>query len=130
MKPLRVLVVEDEMTIALSVEDMLVELGHSVVGLALRLAQALKLAESGQLDFAILDVNLNGQVSFQVAEVLESRGIPFMFATGYGSAGVEPIYRGRGIVIKKPFDLADLRHAIERASAPSDGGTPDGPRVH
>ena len=122
MKPLRVLVVEDEMTIALSVEDMLVELGHNVVGLALRLAQALKLAQDGQLDFAILDVNLNGQVSFEVAEILESRGIPFMFATGYGSAGVEPIYRGRGIVIKKPFDLTDLRQGIERASLAHPGG--------
>jgi (1->4)-alpha-D-glucan 1-alpha-D-glucosylmutase len=102
-----VLVVEDEMTIALLVEDMLVDLGHRVVGLALRFTQAIKLAEDAQLDFAILDVNLNGQVPFPVAEILEDRGIPFVFANGYGSAGVDTPYRGRGIVIKPLPDAAD-----------------------
>lgn len=114
MKPLRILVVEDEMTIALLVEDMLVELGHNVIGLALRFTQALTLARDAQLDFAVLDVNLNGQESFPVAEVLEARGIPFVFATGYGSAGVDANYRGRGMVIKKPFDRKDLQLAIDR----------------
>jgi len=117
MKPLRILVVEDEMTIALLIEDMLANLGHNVVGLALRFTQAITLAKDAQIDFAILDVNLNGQNSFPVAELLEARGIPFLFATGYGSAGVEAGYRGRGMVIKKPFDLKDLRQAIERVSA-------------
>jgi DNA-binding NtrC family response regulator len=116
MKQLRILVVEDEMTIALLLEDMLDDLGHKVVGLALRFGQAVKLATDAQADFAILDVNLNGQMSFPVAELLESRGIPFVFATGYGSAGVEASYRGRGMVIKKPFDLKDLRLAIERVA--------------
>lgn len=116
MKPLRVLVVEDEMTIALLVEDMLVGLGHEVVGLALRLSQATRLAQDSQIDFAVLDVNLDGRPSLPVAEILETRGVPFVFATGYGSAGVDPAYRGRGIVIKKPFDAKDLKGAIERAA--------------
>ena len=116
MRPLRILVVEDEMTIALMLEDMLGNLGHTVVGLALRLAQAVKLATDAQIDFAILDVNLNGQLSFPVAELLAARGVPFVFATGYGSAGVEAPYRERGLVIKKPFDSKDLKLAIERVA--------------
>ena len=85
---LRVLVVADEMRIALLVEDMLIELGHEVVGLAMRLAQALALAENAEIDFAILHVNLDGRMSFPVAEVLEARGVPFVFATGYGSGAL------------------------------------------
>lgn len=115
MKPLRILVVEDEMTIALSVEDMLIELGHEVTGLAMGLSQALTLAESAAIDFAILDVNLDGQMSFPVAAVLERRKVPFIFATGYGSSGVEPSYRGRGMVMAKPFDRNDLAGMIDRA---------------
>jgi DNA-binding response OmpR family regulator len=83
----------------------------------MRLAQGLAFAENAELDFAILDVNLAGRMSFPVAEVLEARRVPFVFATGYGSAGVEPCYRGCGIVMKKPFDLEDLRGVIERMVA-------------
>ena len=116
-KPLRVLVVEDEMTIALMIEDMLVDLGHEVVGMAMRLPDALALAGVAEIDFAILDVNLAGQMSFPVAELLKSRGVPFIFATGYGSAGVDAPYRGRAVVMKKPFALKDLSGAIAKAAA-------------
>jgi CheY-like chemotaxis protein len=117
LKQLRILVVEDEMPIALLIEDMLLDLGHEVVGLALHLGKALKLAKSAEIDFAILDVNLSEQMSFPVAEALEARSIPFGFATGYGSAGVEEQYRGRDMVLKKPFDQSDLRGFIERLVA-------------
>jgi CheY-like chemotaxis protein len=83
----RVLVVEDEMTIALLIEDMLTDLGHEVVGLAMRLPQAMELAATAIVDLAILDVNLDGRMSFPVADLLSARGVPFVFATGYGSAG-------------------------------------------
>jgi CheY-like chemotaxis protein len=81
----RVLVVEDEMTIALLIEDMLTDLGHEVVGLAMRLPQAMELAATAIVDLAILDVNLDGRMSFPVADLLSARGVPFVFATGYGS---------------------------------------------
>jgi CheY-like chemotaxis protein len=113
--PLRILVVEDEMTIALLIEDMLTDLGHQVVGLAMRLPQALNLAEACEIDFALLDVNLDGLMSFPVADILSRRGVPFVFASGYGSAGLEPDWRARP-VIRKPFDLNDLKGAIERAT--------------
>ncbi len=116
-QPLRVLVVEDEMTIALMIEDMLADLGHEVVGMAMRLPDALALAGVVKIDLAILDVNLAGQMSFPVAEVLKRRGVPFIFATGYGSAGVEEPFRGRTVVMKKPFALKDLSGAIAKAAA-------------
>jgi CheY-like chemotaxis protein len=111
MDGLRVLVVEDEMTIALLIEDMLVELGHEVVELAMRLPRALEIARTEAMDLAILDVNLDGRPSFPVAEVLDERGVPFIFATGYGPAGLAEDFRDRP-VIKKPFDLRGLATAI------------------
>lgn len=111
--PLRILVVEDEMTIALMIEDMLLELGHQVIDLAMRLPQAADLASKADFDAAILDVNLDGRKSFPVADILTERGIPFAFATGYGAAGIEPAYAGRP-VITKPFLLDDLKAALEK----------------
>ncbi|WP_374468332.1 response regulator [Phenylobacterium sp.] len=116
-RPLRILVVEDEMTIALLIEDMLTDLGHEVVGLAMRLPQALQMADAQPCDFAILDINLDGRFSFPVAERLQARGVPFIFASGYGSAGLEPPWRGAVTVIRKPFQLQDLAGAIAQAAA-------------
>ncbi len=109
---LRVLIVEDEMTIALLLEEMVEELGYEVAGLAMRLPQAVELARTRALDLAILDVNLDGHMSYPVAEILEKRGVPYVFATGYGSGGIEPGYRN-GIIIKKPYLMDDIRVAIE-----------------
>ncbi|MFB9948136.1 response regulator [Rhizobium puerariae] len=113
---LRILVVEDEMTIALLMEDMLMELGHQVVDLAMRLSQAEELAKKADFDMAILDVNLDGRKSFPVADILTGRGIPFAFATGYGITGIEPAYGGSP-VITKPFLIDDLKVAIETLSS-------------
>ncbi|WP_116090061.1 response regulator [Sphingomonas crusticola] len=114
---LRVLIVEDEMTIALLLEEMVEDLGHQVAGLAMRLPQAIELAHSRPLDLAILDVNLDGHMSYPVAEVLAERGVPYVFATGYGSAGIDAQYRDR-VIIKKPYALDDIKGAIENALAP------------
>jgi CheY-like chemotaxis protein len=116
-RQLRALVVEDEMTIALMIEDMLLDLGHQVVAMAMRLPQALEFAETADIDFAVLDVNLDGRMSFPVADTLIERGVPFMFVTGYGAAGVDPKYRDQAIVVQKPFDMADLSRAIGRLPA-------------
>ncbi len=111
---LRVLIVEDEMTIALLMEDMLQELGHTVAGIAGRLPQALDLARDTAADLAILDMNLNGQMSYPVADILRERNIPVIFSTGYGPGGVEAPYNVHGVV-KKPFEMNDLEAAIARA---------------
>lgn len=108
----RVLVVEDEMTIALLIEDMLVEMGHVVVDLAMRLPQAEELARKAEFDVAVLDVNLDGRRSFPVADILRERGIPFVFATGYGASGVDPAY-AHSPIVTKPFVMDELKTAIE-----------------
>ena len=72
----RILVVEDEMTIALLIEDMLGELGHEVVAMAMRLPQAMEMAQRTNIDLAILDVNLDGRMSFAVADLLETGQYP------------------------------------------------------
>ena len=109
----RALVVEDEIMVAMYVEDLLTELGFEVAGIATGLDQALPLAREGEFDFAVLDINLSGQLSFPVADVLRNRGIPFLFASGYGSKGVSETYRG-AVRIQKPFVSRDLARAIAR----------------
>ncbi len=108
---LRILIVEDEMLVAMNIEDMLLELGHEVAGLASRLAPALALAREGRFEAAMLDVNLAGEPSFPVADILIERGIPFLFATGYGRQGIEERYRDRPI-LQKPFRAAELGAAL------------------
>lgn len=104
---LRILVVEDEMLVAMNIEDMLLDLGHEVAGIASRLAPALALAGEASIDAAMLDVNLAGENSFPVADLLAARGIPFVFATGYGPQGIEERHRGRPL-LQKPFRASDL----------------------
>jgi CheY-like chemotaxis protein len=110
-RPLRVLVVEDEMLVAMNVEDMLLTLGHEVAGLASRIEPALALAADGAFDVAMLDVNLAGTPSFAVADVLRRRGITFLFATGYGVQGIEERYRDAP-VLQKPFRSHELEQAL------------------
>lgn len=111
-----VLVVEDEMMIAMMIEDMLLDMGHDVVAMAMRLPRALDAATSLAFDLALLDVNLDGDRSFPVADILLGRDIPFIFATGYGKAGVDPSYAAAHVV-SKPFNQAELAMAIGIATA-------------
>ena len=99
------------MLVAMNIEDMLLDLGHEVAGIASRLAPALALAGEAEIDAAILDVNLAGEQSFPVAALLDERGIPFLFATGYGLQGIEERYRSR-TVLQKPFRATDLGEAL------------------
>jgi len=98
----RILIVEDEMLVAMLIEDTLSDLGHVVVGPAMRLETALAAVETESFDYAILDINLAGKTSFPVADLLVEKGIPFMFASGYGAAGLTEGYRERP-VLQKPF---------------------------
>ena len=108
---LRILIVEDEMLVAMNIEDMLRELGHEVAAGAARLEAALEAAQDTEIDAALLDVNLAGDDSFPVADLLAERGVPFLFATGYGVHGINERHRGRP-VLQKPFRAADLAEAI------------------
>ena len=84
------------------VEDILLEFGSVIVGPAARLDDALALATSEPIDAALLDVNLGRTLVFPVADVLAERGIPFVFASGYGESALQPPHQGRP-VLEKPF---------------------------
>jgi CheY-like chemotaxis protein len=104
-------VIEDEMLVAMNIEDMLLDLGHEVAGLASRLGPALALARESRFDAAMLDVNLAGEPSYPVADVLIERGVPFLFATGYGRQGIEEPYRAYPL-LQKPFRAVELGQAL------------------
>lgn len=107
----RILVVEDEVVIALMVEDYLLELGAVVVGPAFRIRDGLVLAERETLDAAVLDVNMHGARSDPIADLLHSRAIPFVLTTGYGD-----VERARGVpVLDKPFTPEGLGAALKQA---------------
>ncbi len=108
---LRVLVVEDEAAISLLLEDMLLDFGCEVIGPAARLAAALDAVSREKVDLAILDVNVAGEPIYPVAAVLVERSIPFVFSTGYGSAGIKDTYRDRP-VLQKPFAQHDLKKKL------------------
>jgi CheY-like chemotaxis protein len=113
-EPVRLLLVEDEALIALMLEDMVENMGCAVTGLAPRVALGVAMAETGHFDVAILDVNVAGENVEPVAERLAAKGVPFIFATGYGEAGVPLRYRDRPVVAK-PFRSEQLEAAIQRA---------------
>lgn len=108
---LRVLIVEDEAQVALQLEDMLGDLGASVVGPASRVGQALDLLDRQVVDAAVLDLNVAGELVYPVADQLAARGIPFVFATGYGADALTDAYRTRP-VLEKPFRLSQLGKAL------------------
>lgn len=111
LKGLRVLVVEDEALVALQLEDMLSDLGCAVIGPAARVHQALDLLNGQRVDAAVLDLNVAGELVYPVADALTRRGVPFIFATGYGASGLTEPYRSRP-VLQKPFLLTQLRKAM------------------
>jgi CheY-like chemotaxis protein len=113
-EPFRLLLVEDEALIALMLEDMVEGMGCAVTALAPRVSLGVAMADSGQFDVAILDVNVAGENVEPVAERLAARGVPFIFATGYGEAGVPLRYRDRPVVAK-PFRSEQLEAAIHKA---------------
>lgn len=117
-RSLRVLVVEDEMIVTMLLEDLLAELGHTVTGTASHLEDAVRLAEAGGFDIAMLDLNINGKQTFPVAEVLRARGVPFVFATGYGEAGLPEAWRGVP-TLQKPFMGEDLGLVLARITVSS-----------
>jgi DNA-binding response OmpR family regulator len=112
----RVLIVEDEMLIALMLQDMLQEAGHHVEGVAGSLQTGLDLAMAAKADLAILDINLNGEDAYPIAEILKTRRIPFVFSTGYGSSMVRPEYDGVPTLVK-PYQQNLLVAAIRAALA-------------
>lgn len=107
----RVLVVEDEMLVAMLLEEALQELGCKVIGPVSRVETAQTTIDSERFDCALLDINLRGKPVYPVAELLAQRSVPFGFVTGYGDRGVAAPFEGRP-VLQKPFHTNDLARVV------------------
>ena len=115
----QVLVVEDEITIVVMIEDTLLELGAEVVGPTAHLDAALRLAREAPIDAAVLDINIQGGNSYPVADILAERTIPFVFCSGYGDWALEQRHRDRPR-LRKPFTSRDLEvRVLELLGVPS-----------
>jgi CheY-like chemotaxis protein len=108
---LNILIVEDEAIISFLIEDMLFELGCGSVTNVAGIVEALAALDEARPDVAVLDVNLDGQEVYPVAERLKASGIPFVFTTGYGSDGLRPEWAHMPVV-QKPFRADMLAKAI------------------
>ncbi|WP_371260789.1 response regulator [Bradyrhizobium sp. Cp5.3] len=110
----RVLVIEDEALVMMLLEDSLLDAGCEIAGVAARIDDALEKATSFSFDVAVLDVNLNGRQTFDVARRIAERGIPLVFATGYGAASLLANFHNVPI-LQKPFQQQDLEAALRLA---------------
>lgn len=112
----RVLVVEDWLVVAQEIETLLTDLGCTVVGAVPRLEAALEFARNEPLDAAVLDVNLNDEEVFPVADELLLRGIPFLFMTGYDEQALPPEFR-EWPRLEKPFSAEEFSRSLRKAIA-------------
>ena len=106
----RVLLVEDEPLVSMMLADMLSAFGHKVDGPYSRFSDAIMAAKSNNLQAGILDVNLGGEKTYAVADILTDRKIPFAFVTGYGPDSIVPAF-AHAPVLQKPIEAAKL-HAL------------------
>jgi DNA-binding NtrC family response regulator len=109
--------VEDEMMVAWLLEDMLTDLGCAVIGPAGSVNQALAMIEAEAIDVAVLDVNLNGEMSYPIADALAARGVPFVFVTGYDKGRILDGYRVFP-VLQKPFHRTELSDILAKLLTP------------
>lgn len=107
-----VLIVEDQMLIALDLESMLADEGITKVATANSVRQGLEQLEKSPPDLAILDINLGSTTSFEVAEALARKGIPFVFATGYGEGAELPPGLAQTPIVRKPYSRATIAKAL------------------
>lgn len=110
----RVLIVEDESLVSMLLETILEDLGCETVGPAGSVDEGIGVASEQLIDAALLDVNVAGQLVFPIAQILKTRGVPFVFSTGYGEGGLPDEWRG-STTIQKPFTEITVRDALLKA---------------
>jgi len=118
MKPfdgISILLLEDEYLIALDAEQILTALGTGRVEIVNTLEGATAAAENGGFDIAVLDLNINGKMSYGVAEILQRQRIPVVFATGYEMRSRQAPEFPDAIYVTKPYTREALRDAIVQA---------------
>lgn len=120
---LDILLVEDEFLIAVDAEEMLHSFDAARVRMVSTFDEAERFAREETFDVAVLDVNINGKMSFAIGEILKQREIPFVFASGYALSD-RPIegYKG-GICVRKPYNRDLLRRGLMEALSESTAST-------
>ncbi|WP_218373022.1 response regulator [Ensifer sp. ENS12] len=109
----RILVVEDEMLVAMSIEDTLVDAGGEVIGPAPTVGRALGLLrEETKIDAVVLDMNLQGHSGLPVADACDERSIPFLILSGYGDTALNGTHHAAPI-LSKPFASAVLVETLK-----------------
>jgi CheY-like chemotaxis protein len=111
-----ILVAEDEYFVALVVEETLQSLGCTVLGPFSDLAEAIEAATRQQVDAAVLDINLRGEMVYPLAEYLHRQGIPFVFTTGYAVKDVPEQFRAFGC-LRKPVSAWTLKKVVHQMLA-------------
>ena len=112
----RILVVEDEPIIAFALEDTLLGLECDEVRVVTRVPHAMSAVTNEVFDAAVLDVNIHGEQSYGIASELERRGVPFIFATGYGDSVHPPKFQASPTLMK-PYSSTDVERCLSLAIA-------------
>jgi DNA-binding response OmpR family regulator len=107
--------------------DALVEQGFSVVGPFAKTGEAIAAARDRHVHAAVLDVNLNGEMIYPVAEILKARGVPFVFVSGYESDSIDVRFSGVP-VLRKPIERQALQNAFVFRQARGHSGANARPR--
>ena len=123
-----VFLVEDEALIRMMIAEMLDDLGHRVVAEASSIEVADPLARSAVFDLGVFDINIGGRNISPIAEIVDGRGLPFIFVSGYGSAGKPVLFRHKA-VLRKPFKISEFGKMIDAALGRQSQGLPLN-RVH
>jgi CheY-like chemotaxis protein len=113
----KLLIVEDSFLVILELEGMCEDLGWDMIGPATRLTEGIALARTGTFDVALVDVNLNGEMSWAIADVLVARSIPFAFSTGYDQARVLPAHLAEKRTFAKPYRIEQVAHGLRQIMA-------------
>jgi CheY-like chemotaxis protein len=110
-RPPRILIIEDELLIALLIEEMVKEIGYRVSRVAYTMAMARQEFVKSNFDAVLLDINIGGRYQPEIADFLHDRGVPFAFVTGYDYFIVP---RHQIVpVLQKPFTAVELRALLE-----------------
>jgi CheY-like chemotaxis protein len=111
LKGRRILVVEDSPVVGPFTADLLGELGCEVVGPAPNMAAARELVEAGEFDAALMDIHIRGERVFNLCEMLDAKGLPFVFTSGYADRNMPEKWEGRPRV-QKPYTLDQIEKAL------------------
>lgn len=107
----RILVVDDEFLVAYGLAAMVRQCGCAVVGPVANVAEGLSAIRQNVLDGAVLDINLGEERVWPIADLLQERGLPFVFASGYGRSDVKKRFRHVPLLCK-PLSVPDIARAL------------------